>query len=143
MNLELRAKLRNMLLKHEGLRLHPYQDSVGKTTIGVGRCLTTRGISESEAFILLDDDMMWFTDKLTATFPWFSTLDENRQAALIDMTFNLGMNGFLEFKEMISALDRHDFEQASEHLLQSKYAEQVGMRAHDLAEIIRTGIIHV
>lgn len=142
MNLEMRNKLRALLLKHEGLRKFPYTDTTGHLTIGVGRSLSVRGISEHEAFILLDDDMMWFTDKMTVTFPWFVTLDENRQLALIDMAFNLGMNGFLEFHEMIHALDRHDFDRAAECLLDSKYAGQVGERAVELANIIKTGEYH-
>jgi lysozyme len=143
MNLSTRTLLRKLLLKHEGYRQFLYKDSRNVSTIGIGRNCETKGVSIDEALFLLDDDLMFFSDKLTATFPWFSTLDENRQAALIDMTFNLGVNGFLEFHDMISALDLHDYEKAASCLLSSEYAKQVGQRSQDLAEILRTGVVNV
>lgn len=42
------AMLLSELSRDEGRRLKPYLDTVGKTTIGVGRNLTDVGISEDE-----------------------------------------------------------------------------------------------
>ena len=55
----------DLLLKHEGLRLHPYDDVTGKPpetlqgkiTIGVGRNLTDVGITRTEALSLLKADI--------------------------------------------------------------------------------------
>jgi lysozyme len=121
------------------MKLHPYADSVGKLTIGVGRNLSDRGISEIEALYLLDDDMAYFYGKLLHFLPWFSKLDENRQIALCDFCFNVGVQGFLNFHETIAALEAGDYEKAAEHMLASKWAEQVKERAICLANIIRTG----
>jgi lysozyme len=139
---EIRTRLRALLIKHEGLREFPYTDSTGRVKIGVGRNLTSRGISEAEAFILLDDDMMFFYDKLSSSFPWFNDLDENRRAALIDMAFPLGWNGFLEFRNMINALEKQDYALAALCMLQSRWASQEQQRAVDLAAIIRSGDIN-
>ena len=46
-----------MLKRHEGLRLKPYQDTIGKLTIGYGRNLDDRGISKEEAEYLLRNDI--------------------------------------------------------------------------------------
>jgi len=39
------AKIKEMLLRHEGLRLFPYQDHLGYQTIGIGRCIEKIGIT--------------------------------------------------------------------------------------------------
>jgi len=133
-----RQKLRALLLLHEAYRQFPYVDTTGHITVGIGRCLTERGISSSEAFQLLDDDILYFTGKLNNLFPFFSDLSEPRQIALIDMCFNLGVNGLLEFKNMICSLEQKDFNKAADDMLESKWAEQVGDRAKTLSHIIKT-----
>lgn len=136
---EARQKLRGLLLKHEGCKNFPYTDTTGNLSIGVGRCLTTRGISTTEALTLLDDDIMYFAAKLSHLLPFFDTLHENRQIALVDMCFNLGINGFLQFQDMLNALNRGDNLAASQAMIDSKWAHQVGQRALDLSYIIKTG----
>ncbi len=42
-------RLRQMLIRHEGLRRKPYRDTVGKLTIGAGRNLDDVGITREEA----------------------------------------------------------------------------------------------
>ena len=42
--------IEEQLILHEGLRLKPYRDTVGKLTIGVGRNLDDVGITRAEAF---------------------------------------------------------------------------------------------
>ena len=44
-----------MLIKHEGLRNFVYNDSIGIPTIGVGRNLKSRGITNAEAMYLLNN----------------------------------------------------------------------------------------
>ena len=44
----------NQLILHEGLRLKPYRCTAGKLTIGVGRNLETKGLSEEEALFYLE-----------------------------------------------------------------------------------------
>ena len=138
---EARLKLKQLLVQHESYKQFLYVDSTGHSTIGIGRNLTDRGISTTEAFYLLDDDILYFSSKLNHFLPFFSVLDENRQIALIDMCFNLGVQGFLNFKNMIAALESHDYERAAKEMLDSKWHEQVGDRATTLANIIRTGEI--
>ncbi len=40
--------LKEMLVRHEGMRLNAYKDTVGKWTVGVGRNLDDKGITEDE-----------------------------------------------------------------------------------------------
>ena len=136
---ELRQKLRSLLTQHEQFRQFPYNDQTGHLTIGIGRNLTDRGISQTDAFALLDDDISYFYSRLKSACNYFDALDDNRKIALVDMCFNLGVNGFLGFHDMQSAMERGDYEMAAQEMLDSKWATQVGERAITLANIVRTG----
>ena len=89
--------LRQQLRLHEGLRLFPYVDTVGKTTIGCGRNLTDKGITIEEARFLLDHDITECLADLHS-FGWFIGLDSIRQRALVDLRFNLGPIRFRGFQ---------------------------------------------
>lgn len=133
-----RDALRTQLIAHEGLRLRLYVDTVGKATIGVGRNLTDRGISDAEARYLLDNDI---NDAITAllAFPWFPDLDTVRQRAFVDLCFNMGFTRLCRFGRMLDAAARGDWATASAELLNSQYAQQVGVRAHEVAAMLRSG----
>jgi lysozyme len=129
-------QLTNLLFKHEGLRLKPYFDIVGKLTIAVGRNLDDVGISESEALFLLCNDIESITSHLK-TIPAFNTLNTNQKIALSNMTFNLGFHGILRFKKMWAALEANNYQLAAKEMLNSKWAEQAPLRAKELSNLIR------
>lgn len=131
-------KLVTLLVKHEDLKLKPYTDTVGKLTIGVGHNLTDLGLSVPQVLAILDDDIENVLHFLDLKLPWWRSLDDVRSRALVDMTFNL-MGKILEFKKMLAAIQAHDWDGASTHLLDSTFAHQVGQRAIDLAKMFRTG----
>lgn len=130
--------LREQLTRDEGYRQHPYRDSVGKLTIGYGRNLEARGISEAEAETLLGNDIADTYRECEATIPFWSRLSDARQGVLVNLCFNCGLNGLLTFRNMLVAMDDQDWEMAARELLDSKYETQVGARAHRLAEQLRT-----
>ena len=127
-----------MLQRHEGLRLKPYKCTAGKVSIGYGRNLDDMGISEVEAMVLLRHDIERCYDELNV-FSWFADLDQVRQEALIDMLFNLGLPTFLEFKKTLKFVAEGKYSQAAEEMLRSKWADQVGDRAKELAYMMDTG----
>lgn len=131
--------LEEQIKLHEGLRLKPYRDTTGHLTIGHGRNLSTVGISEAEALILLRNDIQQATHDLVTALPWVANLSEVRRNVLIDMTFNLGILGLLRFKKTLTAIQAGNYEQAAEQMLASKWAEQVKGRAKRLAEMMKTG----
>lgn len=130
--------LYEQLKRHEGLRLKPYRDTVGKITIGYGRNLEDRGITEQEAEVLLIRDVIE-TQRQLARYGWFLLMNETRQDALVNMAYNLGMGGLLGFRRMIAALERRDYHSAAREMLDSKWARQVNHRATELAEQMRLG----
>lgn len=133
------TKLEEMLIRHEGIRMQPYTDSVGKLTIGVGRNLTDVGISEDEAKDMLRADIWRAQKTLERVLPEAWALTEARRDALINMAFNMGEGRLRGFKKMIAAIKVHDYDEAARQALDSKWAQQVGARAHELATIIKTG----
>lgn len=131
-------KLYDQLILHEGLKLKPYVDTVGKLTIGVGHNLTDKGLTRVQSIRLLEDDLQDTYNFLNSQCPWYSALDEVRQRAIVDMTFNL-MGKLLQFKTMIAAIKLKDWNAAADALLDSLFAEQTGQRAKNLAHMLRTG----
>ena len=65
-------------------------------------------------------------------------ISEARQGVLIEMCFNMGIYNLLKFEKMIRALRLEDYKSASLQMLDSKWAKQVGQRAHRLAVIMNT-----
>ena len=136
MNIE---TLKQELTIDEGKRSKPYVDTVGKTTIGVGRNLTDVGLSDEEIDMLLTNDINKAFSQLVVALPFVSTLSETRQRALTNMAFNLGINGLLGFKNTIVLLQTGKFDDAAKALLNSKWATQVGNRANRIALMIKEG----
>ena len=134
--LDLAARL---LKRHEGFRARPYQDTVGKLTVGYGRNLDDVGITEAEATHLLWNDLEAAAAALASKLPWWDTLDAVRQTVLICMAVNMGVRGLLTFQRTLTLIaDRH-FEEAAVEMLRSKWATQVGERARELARMMHTG----
>lgn len=124
--------------QHEGLRLTPYRDSVGKLTIGYGLNLE-EGITKNEAEYLLNRRIEYALEDAKAIFRNFETLSDARKAALVDMAYNLGRSRLMQFIKLREAVHSHLFNLAAEEMLHSKWARQVGYRARDLADMMRRG----
>jgi lysozyme len=128
------------LVRHEGLRLKPYRCTAGKLTIGVGRNLEDKGISQQEAYELLENDIRECEVQLLTEIPdIYLSLDINRKVVLINMCFNLGIKGLMGFKNTLAFIAARDWERAANNMLASRWAKQVGRRAIELAEIMRKG----
>lgn len=134
-----RHKLFEELKVDEGVCFYPYRDTVGKLTIGVGRNLDDRGISISEICTMLDNDIENIELELDREFPWWRELSDNRQRALANMCFNLGITKFRKFRKMIAALEQENYPLASYEAINSIWAGQVGARAERIADLIRQG----
>jgi lysozyme len=139
-----------MLVYDEGLRLQVYDDATGKAlvrgdtlqgnpTIGTGRCLSTNGISQAESAMLLENDIERVTTDVAAAIPCFPALNEPRQAVLLSMAFQMGVQGLLQFRATLNSVAAGDFSLASEYMLDSPWARQTPARAQRLADMMRLG----
>ena len=131
--------LKRQLELHEARRLKPYADSVGKLTIGVGRNLDDRGISDAECDFLLANDIAIVVNEMDRNLPWWQQLDEVRQRVLADMCFNLGIQRLKGFAKALSAMREGRFEDAASEMQDSKWYAQVGTRGARLVRMMRTG----
>lgn len=137
MNLE---RLYARLTLDEGKRHKPYRCSAGKLTIGVGRNLDDRGLTDSEIAFLLENDVALATADCRRLFYQFDDLDDVRQEVLVSMAFNLGFERLSGFKKLRAAVRARNWAAASREMLDSKWATQVGARAQRLAKAMQTGV---
>lgn len=131
--------LEDQLIDHEGLELKPYHCTADKLTIGVGRNIQDRGITEDEARYLLKNDIKIVEDELLTRQPVVAGLDSVRQRVLVDMGFNLGLPILMKFQNMWSAIEDEDYHEAARQMMDSRWAKQVGRRAERLAQAMSSG----
>lgn len=134
-----RDRLARQLIHDEGLKLKPYRCTAGKLSIGVGRNLDDRGITEPEALGLLENDIDFFSGQCRKAIPFFASLDDVRQEVLVNMAFNMGLATLLTFKNTLALIASGKYEEAADAMLHSKWATQVGDRAKRLADMMREG----
>ncbi len=142
------------LKRHEGRKRdgagnhRAYRCSAGALTIGYGHNLDVNpvpGISaeskltENEAEALLAADAAVAADAVDRLLPWTEALTPPRRAVLVNMAFNLGINGLLGFAGTLGSVKRGDFKDAARRMLTSKWASQVGYRAKELSKQMETG----
>ena len=132
--------LEQMLIADEGLELKPYRCTANKLTIGIGRNLESTGISRDEALYLLNNDIKRVERGLMSSHT-FNALDGARRMALINMAFQLGVNGCFRFRRMWAALERKDWQAAHDEALNSNWANQTPQRARRIAAILLSGEI--
>ena len=130
-------KIIDYIKVNEGLELKPYKCTAGKFTIGYGRNLDDVGITKNEAEYLLGNDIQLCITDLKEIFENFDTYSINQRTALIDMRFNLGLNGFEKFKKFIKNVKNKDWEKAAKEIKNSKYYKQVKNRAERNMKFIK------
>jgi lysozyme len=144
-----RDKLRETLAQAEDRRRLPYDDRTGTTvkagslivgtlTIGVGHSLA-KPLSDAAIDLLLEEDIDEAIATLDKLCPWWTDLDEPRQQALCELSFQLGATRLQEFAPTLLLIHKRDFDAAARHLRHSLLAQQCPRRTTRLSEIIRTG----
>jgi len=131
-------RLRKTIIRHEGSRLKMYQDTLGIWTIGVGHNIQEKGISPDVMALILEEDLAEAIADLKRNISFFSDLPEQIQEALVNLCFNMGIPRLLQFKKTLAYLRDEDFKSAANELLDSRYAAQVGQRAIEISDMIRT-----
>lgn len=128
-----------LLVLHEGIRRFPYRCTAGKLTIGVGFNLDDVGLYEEEINFILNNRIDRTEAEVERAFPWYHELDPVRQAVIVDMAYNMGMNTLSKFKRTLGSVRDGNYKLAAEQMLQSKWARQVKGRAVRLSKMMETG----
>lgn len=144
MSLSIEPELIQQVKRDEGLRLKAYWDPIGKVwTVGYGH--TGPDVTEGTVWTLaqaeaaLAEDLNTAADEVDRAFPWAESMGVVRWSVLVNMAFNMGLDGLEEFHMMLAAAQAGDFEEAATQMLNSLWATQVGDRATQLAQQMRTG----
>ena len=128
--------LKQQLIREEGAESCAYQDSLGYWTIGVGRLIDSRkggGLSNEEIDMLLDNDIKRNYEAVLKALPWMEKLSDQRQAVLIEMAFQMGVSGLLQFKRTLGSIEDGQYGEAAVEMLESKWAKQTPKRAYRMA----------
>ena len=124
------VEVKQMLIRHEGVVCHVYKCTAvpPRNTIGCGRNLDDNGISEEEAMYLLDNDIKRVKEELNMNFGAWRTMPEKARMVCIDMTFQMGITGFMKFRKTRQLMELGMWLEASEEILDSKYNLQTPSR---------------
>lgn len=144
------------LEEHEGFRSRVYKCSLGFDTVGIGYCIPANplklskseikslydvGISRDKAIHYLKLVCNQIESRLIRELRWFDALDSNTKFVLINMAYQMGVDGLLKFDNTLGLIKEGKLAQASKEMLQSKWAKQTPNRAKELATILSSGKI--
>lgn len=139
----MRSELTRQLRGDEGVKDKAYKDHLGYLTIGVGRLIDDRkpgsGLRSHEIDYLLQNDINDRIDQLMRRLPWFQDLDDARKGVLLNMSFQMGVDGLLGFKNTLAMVEKGDYRKASEGMLNSLWAKQTPERAKRMSDQMKTG----
>lgn len=143
-------KLMARVATKEGDKLMAYDDMTGKPllpgmtlhgnlTIGRGRNLSGKGISEAESLYLERNDI---NDALVLSEreAWWPIVqgDDVRSRAMVEIVFNMGAAKIRGWRAIERLMER-DFNGCADEFANSLWDKQVGVRADELEYMIRTG----
>lgn len=138
-----------LVCEDEGQVLFVYDDAtgrpvkagdtlVGNPTIGYGRDLSARGITETECMVMLHGDLA--ADERAAVIfagkAW-TDLSAIRRAVLMSMAHILGAAGFVGFVRLRAAVEAGDWSAAFREIMDSEAARKAQKRYERLALMMR------
>lgn len=130
--------LKEAIKQREGLKLDAYPDSFG-TSIGYGHFLGAGKSGLGTKITKEQADQFFETDFAKAQanaskIPNFGKAPFPVQAAMIDMTYNMGPGWISKFKNTVKAIGKGDYAAAAAGIRNSLYYEQVTPRAEANAQ---------
>ena len=130
------------LKRDEGEVLHAYQDHLSYWTIGIGILIDKRkggGLRPEESEFIFNNRLRLINEQLDRRIPWIGKLDPVRRGVLVNMAFQMGIDGLLGFKNTLAMVERGDYAGAARGMLNSLWAKQTPARANRLSVQMRTG----
>lgn len=128
----------------EAVRKTVYPDQFGFATIAVGRLVDSRkpgaGLRDSEINLMLANDISDRRSALSARLPWFKDLDEARQGVLLNMAFQLGVDGLMGFTQTLRLVQAGQYAAAAKEMMSSDWGRQTPERAKRMHDQMLTGV---
>ena len=125
-----------MMIQDEGEKFQLYVDTTGNATIGIGYNIARNGISKhisreifKECFheVIRDLDLIFIV-------PGFFAFPDQIQTVLFNMRFQLGYQGFRNFKKMIVAVQQTNWPEMIKEMKDSRWYRNFTNRADRLIE---------
>ena len=135
--------MKNLLEKikhHEGFVGHVYKCTEGFDTIGYGFAIKDLEMPEHIAEELLILKLEKLQKNANSRFKWLEDMPQEVQEVVINMCYQLGVNGVSKFRKAISAMQEGDWEEAADEMLDSLWARQTPNRAKELSDIVRNQV---
>ena len=139
------SSVQELIEQDEGRKPWPYTDTSGHQTWGIGHLLAdplppdVLALLNQAIDLQFQHDLDAATDGLMAHLPWFASVNPIRQAALIDMAFNLGVAGLMTFTTFLSCMESGQWAAAAADLRGTLVYRQLPTRYERLATMIHTG----
>ena len=159
--IEITKDLKDRIRAHEGCVLEPYDDSLGKLTVGIGHLVQAHErkrfqvgvkITQEEADELFDVDLNRAAagaDELISkniqvygkragskNIGDHDDLPQVIQEVLVEMVFQLGKTGVKQFRNMWASLKDKDFVSAGLHMKDSRWRKQTPKRCEHLSDLV-------
>lgn len=138
--------LESQLKSEEGLRLQPYLDKFGYTTIGWGHNCgkipieSVKSVTIEEANALFESDINEAIDEARRLVSNFDLLSVNRRAVLSNMAFNMGQYGLSKFTIFIGYVQAGRFKNAADDLRNNTLVyKELPERYEYLAQLMENG----
>lgn len=142
------AQLREQLKIDEGVKYEIYKDHLGYDTFGIGHLVVKEDeefgkpvgtkVGEDRVNEVFEKDVQKMIKEAKILFPNFDSLPEEAQQVIVNMTFNMGRPRLSNFKKFIAYINESKWLEASNEMLNSAWAKQVGKRAQRLSDRIKS-----
>lgn len=142
-----------LAMESEGFNPKRYLCPANKVTQGYGRNLEALPLSPKEEAELVNGLVSkevakrWLMEEMgnvevkLMSNQVYKILNEVRKAVLLDMGYNMGLNGLYEFKRMFQALRGADYALASREMKDSRWYLEVGNRSKRNVLLMAKGIL--
>ncbi len=147
--IEITKNLRDRVKSHEGCVLEPYDDSLGKLTVGIGHLVQAHErkrfqlgvkITQEEADELFDIDLnraaAGADELIIKNIGDHDDLPQVIQEVLVEMVFQLGATGVKQFRNMWASLKEKDWPMAAMHMKDSRWRKQTKKRCEHLSKMV-------
>ena len=131
------------LKRDEGEVLQAYQDSLGYWTIGIGILIDKAkggGLLPEESEFIFNNRLRIISEQLDKRIPWIVKLDPARRGVLVNMAFQMGVDGLMGFRNTLATIEKGNYRLGAEQMLQSLWARQTPARANRLSIQMASGV---
>ena len=117
----------------EGFRPTVYKCTEGYDTIGYGFAIKDLVLGEDICDIILERKIAELKLRIKQKLPFYDDMPEKAQDVIVEMCYQMGINGFSKLEKTIDHLMRKDYKAASVEMLDSRWAKQTPNRAKKLS----------